>query len=58
MIIKVNEKTSLELYKEIFCGSKPQCSFCDKNYIKTKVEQSHNKINGDCLTFFCCKKNK
>ena len=58
MKIEVDKKTSLELFKEIICGSKPQCSFCDKNYIKTKVERSVNKNDGDCLTFFCCKDKK
>lgn len=56
MIIKINEKTSLELYKELICGSKPQCVNCAKNHIETKVEQSTKKCDKDCLTFFCCKK--
>lgn len=58
MIIKINEKTSLELYKEIICSSKPQCVSCAQNNIKTKVEKSIRKCDNDCLTFFCCKINK
>lgn len=56
MIIKVNEKASIDLYRELICDSRPQCIGCSKNHIETKVEQSIKKCDKDCLTFFCCKK--
>lgn len=58
MIIKINNKTSLELYKEQICGSMPQCVNCSKKYINTRIEQSSKKLDGDCLVLFCCKKEK
>lgn len=58
MRVKINEKTSIEMYKELICGSKPQCVGCAKNNIKIKVEKSIRKCDEDCLTFFCCKIKK
>ena len=53
MIIKIDNRTGIERFKEVICGTKPHCVFCDKNNIKTKVEQSVKKYDSDCLTFFC-----
>lgn len=53
MIIKINEKTGLQRFKELICGSKPQCAFCGENNIKTKVKQFVGENCSNCLTFFC-----
>lgn len=53
MIIKIDNRTGIERFKEVICGTKPHCVFCAKNNIKTKVEQSIKKCDKDCLTFFC-----
>lgn len=54
----INKDETIELYKEIICGTKPQCVSCAKKYIEYKVEQSVKKCDMDCLTFFCCKIRK
>lgn len=56
--IVINEKTSLERYKELICGFKPRCNSCSQKYIKKRVEQSIKKCDKDCLTFFCCVEKK
>lgn len=53
MIIKIDERTGIERFKESICGHKEKCKQCNKNNIKTKVEQSLKKCDEDCLTFFC-----
>ena len=53
MIIKIDNRTGIERFKEVICGTSPHCVFCAKNNIKTKVEQSVKKYDSDCLTFFC-----
>lgn len=54
----IDKEETIELYNQSICGTKPQCKNCDKSYISYKVEQSINKCDMDCLTFFCCKLKK
>ena len=53
MIIKIDNRTGIERFKEVICGTRPHCVFCAKNNIKTKVEQFVGENCSDCLTFFC-----